>query len=325
MRADCNVFWVRTCCGAFENCHCKLHLRFGMRHPDMKKNRRCSAGGVSEFHKFLQMSWRCRAHTAHDWESCKLGPLTFTPNLCLVWRFPGPSLQQSSAWMDVWLGTHHEGHTIKRLVKMRAVLSLDESFPICRARISNRTGPIFFHCLPKRTRFQVVRCTLSSSATGLPCGFLKFSVNCSCEFGAGSNVDAAFISIQLIHQRVDPVAFNGLVFSFDALLQTNKYFGKRGCQLFATLKWPAQNRRLQAIGKYVPWEIWEYVQIFCALTSVRFWRPCHFGVRPQPIVDENQKEHFFNYLHGTWLQSIQCLPSTAPLGWRSQCGRPLNH
>ena len=139
----------------------------------------------------------------------------------------------------------------------------------------------FVNAYQKNTRFQSVRCTVAQRHW-LTCFLLKFCMNCLCEFGAGSNVDVAFTSIQLIHQRVDPVAFNGLFFLLTHCCNQIKYFGKQGCQLFAMLKWPAQNRRLQAIWRYVPWEC---VQFLCAITSVRFWRPCHFGVRPQPIVD----------------------------------------
>ena len=149
MRAHFNLFWVRTCCWAFENCHCKSHPKFGMWHADMKKNRRYSAGGIwipqiSSDVMTLQRSCSTRLKIV------KLGPLTVTPHLRLVWRFPGLSLEQSSAWMD--------HHTIKRLVKMRAVLSLDESFPICRARISNRMDFKVCQCLPKKHK--VSKCSV---------------------------------------------------------------------------------------------------------------------------------------------------------------------
>ena len=129
--------------------------------------------------------------------------------------------------------------------------------------IRRRRSPNLLQCLPKNSSFQGVRCTVSSSAIGCRV-FAKFRVSCSCEFGAGSNVDAAFMSIQLIHQRVDPVSFSSLQID---------HFAKRGCQFFAILKWLASNRRLQAIWRDVPWECFQY---FCALTSVRLWRPWHF-------------------------------------------------
>ena len=98
------------------------------------------------------------------------------------------------------------------------------------------------------------------------------------------------MEMQLIHQRVDPVALKACI-SFCHVVAPNRL--ATGCQLFKQC-WSD----LLKTEDCKPFEgmSWQICSIyFCALSSVRFWRPCHFGVRPQPVVDENQTEHFFNH------------------------------